>query len=296
MRPGMRCARGLGLVFAVGCGPARPDPLATVGDVGGESQAMRLSEKRSTHDPGAAVWARVQAVLATADRDAQAASQTLQQMLAETDPGAGADARLVRALVLRGVARLDMLFRGRAAEAIAPAQEAVALLASLEDAPMLCERRVGGYGDLSNALEGAGRREEAIAAAQSGLAVARGCSDKMTVIRALVRIGGQLAAIGRRDEADANHAEALALARAMDNPEAKGLAELGLGLRAIERGAIDAAVEHLEAAYREFGTSGNVGDQRAVLQALTGPAVIRSRPEVAREAARKAEALQTPRR
>lgn len=247
---------------------------------------------RDTHDPGAAVWTRVQTVLATADRDVEAASRTLQQMLAEIDPAGGDDARLARALVLRGVARLELLFRNRATAAISPAQEAVALLAGLKSAPMLCERRVGGFGDLSNALDRAGRHEEAIAAAQSGLIVARGCNDRMTVIRAQVRIGGHLAAIGRRDEADAIHAEALALARTMNNPEATGLAHFGLGLRAIEQNAIDAAIEHLEAAVRDSAEAGMIGDQQAALQALMGPTMARARPEVAHEAARKLETLQ----
>jgi tetratricopeptide (TPR) repeat protein len=238
------------------------------GSVGGELTQVAATLLRE------AAWAR-------ARTEATAAADDLTRLLDRFDRVEHWDTRFERAQALRDLGRVHLMFEHRPAAAIEPLEAAVALFAELEGDRRSTTNRAATLGDLANAFRALGRFDEALAAAEQGLALNRQRNDQSAAARGLGRIAQILQQQGNYPQAEQRYHEALSAAREAGDTEAIGILWQGLGNMHLDRKHPDKAVPALRKALDAFAEAGDVANQMRTLIWLGEADRYRGHPEAA---------------
>ncbi|WP_034925324.1 tetratricopeptide repeat protein, partial [Candidatus Accumulibacter vicinus] len=114
-------------------------------------------------------------------------------------------------------------------------------------------------GDLANALSGTGRRDEALAVAETGLRIHAVLGNQRELAAGHGQCASVLTAAGRYDDADARYDLALAASRDAGDQELEGALLQHQGSLADDRGQCPRAVTLYQQALKRFQAAGNQG-------------------------------------
>jgi tetratricopeptide (TPR) repeat protein len=203
------------------------------------------------------------------------------------------DTRFERAQALRHFGMIRYNFEHHPAEAIAPLEQAAVLFEELEGRSRLPDgtskqsgvaaegparqagptaidstNRAATLGDLANALRDLGRFDEALDAAERGLALDRDRNDQSAAERGLGQIAQILQQQGRYDQAETRYHEALEAAQDAGDDEAAGSTWQGLGIMNNARNRPDEAASALRQALDAFTRAGDTNGQMRVFNSL----------------------------
>lgn len=210
-----------------------------------------------------------EAACAAAAQDAEGARQALENLLVRLRTVQSWDTRFEQARALTDLGRVHFRVRRRPVDALAPLADAEQLFHALEAEKRTdSTNRAAVLGSRANALHGLGRFEEALAAAEQGLALYRARNDGSAVARGLGQIAQIASEQGRYQEAEERYREALTAARAAGDDETQGTIAQHLGNLALVRSRPEEAVAHLRDALASFQRAHNERGQMRVLNSL----------------------------
>jgi len=206
---------------------------------------------------------------ARAASDAEGAARQLETLLERLDAVESWDTRFQRALTLMTLGEVHDDFRRRPADALDPLRQAAVLFETLEkEGQAGTANRAAALGDLANALGALSRFDEAIEAAEEGLALDKKRGDSLAAARGLGQIASIFAGQGRFQEAEARYAEALETAKTAGDDEFVGTISQHLGIMALDRGRTEEAAAHLRDALAACQRAGNESGQMEVFNSL----------------------------
>ena len=232
-------------------------------DNGDQTAAETLTQVEATLIREAA-WAR-------ARTQAAAAAEDLTRLLIRLDRVQHWDTRFERAVTNLVLGRIHSMFKHHPSQAIAPLHAAADLYAELEATGFHngnTTNRAATLGDLANVFMALGRFDEALAAAEQGLALNRQRNDNSAVARGLNRIALILGQQGEYTQTEQRYDEALSAARAAGDDEAEGVTWHGLGCTYNDRNRPDEAVPALRQALDAFSRAGDTAGQMRTLNIL----------------------------
>lgn len=235
----------------------------------------RWQDAADTGDPDAETLTKVESNLireaawARARTQATAGAKDLTRLLRRLDRVQHWDTRFERALTHRRLGRIRLEFEHHPSQAIASLQAATELFAKLEESGNIdTTNRAATLGDLANVFTDLGRFDEALAAAEQGMALDRQRKDDSAVARSLGQIAQILQQQGEYTQAEQRYDEARSAARAAGDDELIGILWQGLGVMLNGRNRPDEAVPALRQALDAFTRANDPGGQMNVLNSL----------------------------
>jgi tetratricopeptide (TPR) repeat protein len=221
---------------------------------------------------------------------AQEALDAVRALQGRLEAGELADEPPARQLALaRLVEGRILVHAGRPKWALGPLEQAITGLRELGESQR--GNLSAALGDKANALSALGRYDEALAAAEEGLALDRALGNDRSVAAGLGRTAAILMAAGRHGEAEARYGEALKAAERVGDQELQGSLLQHLGLLQRDTGRNGEAVATLKRALGLFQTSGDRGSEMRTCDLLASAEMLLGRLDSAEAWYRKALAL-----